>query len=113
MRIDDRFYLRRGCDLAADAAASSHGETVIIKAPRQMGKSSLLVRYFAKCCGAGKTAAYLDFQLFGEDQLQDYPPSLQAVAEELLGELKLDSTLVTITTIKNSSSLTKFIERHI
>jgi hypothetical protein len=41
----DRFYIERPADREIAAAADRTGETVVIMAPRQMGKSSLLKRY--------------------------------------------------------------------
>jgi len=110
MRLDDRFYVKRACDDAITGAASSVGETVVIKAPHQMGKSSLLVRYYAKCLEKGKRAVYLDFQRLSEDQFESYPIFLQAIGEELRSALNVDAS---IETIKSSASFTSFVEKQL
>jgi hypothetical protein len=110
MRLDDRFYVKRACDEAIAAAANSVGETVIIKAPHQMGKSSLLVRYYAKCLEKGKRAVYLDLQRLSEDQFKNYPEFLQAIGEELRSALNVDAK---IDAIRSSASFTSFVERQL
>ena len=47
------------------------GQTLTIKGPRQMGKSSLLMRTVKAGMDAGKSVALLDFQLVGEDSKAD------------------------------------------
>jgi len=83
LRPDDPFYLERETDAEVLAAAQRAAETIIIKAPRQMGKSSLLKRYLAKCQQAGKQTALLDLSLFTDDELADYATFLTLLAEAL------------------------------
>ena len=49
IKLRDDFYVRRPSDNLVDGIAVREGETLAIKAPRQFGKSSLLVRYLARC----------------------------------------------------------------
>jgi hypothetical protein len=72
IRIDDSFYIERQSDRLLASVAPSVGETIVIKAPRQMGKSSLLIRYLAECQKVGKRFAYLDFQHFTDAELAEY-----------------------------------------
>jgi hypothetical protein len=60
MRVKDPFYIRRMADDRVEAAARSAGETIIIKGPRQVGKSSLLMRYLNACADAGRRSAFLE-----------------------------------------------------
>ena len=62
LKLDDRCYIKRPADDSVTRLAASNGETLVIKGARQMGKSSLLVRYVAACKQAKKTVAFLDFQ---------------------------------------------------
>lgn len=57
------FYIDRPCDPLALTTIVHQGVTITIKGPRQMGKSSLLVRTAAAGRAAGKRVALLDFQL--------------------------------------------------
>lgn len=61
---DSAFYIARKDDPAALEAVRRPGVTLTIKGPRQMGKSSLLLRAAAAAQQAGKRVAFLDFQLF-------------------------------------------------
>jgi hypothetical protein len=49
IRLEDHFYVRRDPDGHIDKTAKWRGRTLVIKAARQMGKSSLLIRYLAAC----------------------------------------------------------------
>jgi transcriptional regulator with XRE-family HTH domain len=62
MPVDSRFYVERPADMVGMATIQRSGVTVTIKGPRQVGKSSLLVRLQHRAEQAGKRVAYLDFQ---------------------------------------------------
>jgi hypothetical protein len=68
MRPDSPFYIpRQPAERVAQATAQAReGGTLTIKGPRQVGKSSLLIRVMAAVGEAGKQVAYLDFQEFDE-----------------------------------------------
>jgi hypothetical protein len=108
LRPDDPFYIRREADERIDLAAGSRGETIVIKAPRQMGKSSLLVRYLEACRAAGKHFAFVDFQSFGEHDLADYGSLLSRLATALLRGFKLPAEK--LPPLSDQLALTHFIE---
>ena len=83
MAADDPYYVRRPADEQVMTLAREIGRTLIIKAPRQMGKSSLLCRYLAECRSVAKAIAYIDFQRFPDNTLSDYASFLVAFADEL------------------------------
>jgi DNA-binding CsgD family transcriptional regulator len=56
------FYIVRPSDTLALQTIERQGVTITIKGPRQMGKSSLLVRTAEAAIQAGKRVALLDFQ---------------------------------------------------
>lgn len=58
-----RFYIEREGDAVAQAAIGQTGVTVTIKGPRQVGKSSLLIRLQQTSEAIGKRVVYLDFQM--------------------------------------------------
>jgi len=84
IKIDDAFYVRRDADGHIDKIAPGTGRTLVIKAARQMGKSSLLIRYLAECKRAQKQFAFIDFQSFSEAELVDLPALLRRIAQILL-----------------------------
>jgi hypothetical protein len=91
IRLDDQFYVRRDPDDRIDRIAGLGGQTLVIKAPRQMGKSSLLIRYLAACKAADKQFAFIDFQSFSEADLSAFPPLAGRIAQMLLRAFRLPS----------------------
>jgi AAA domain-containing protein len=65
------FYVERPGDRIALEAIERQGVTITIKGPRQMGKSSLLIRTIEAAAKVGKRVAFLDFQLFDKSSLID------------------------------------------
>jgi hypothetical protein len=66
---ESKFYVQRATDAIAAEAIKRQGVTITIKGPRQMGKSSLLIRTIDAAARAGKRVAFLDFQLFDKTAL--------------------------------------------
>jgi hypothetical protein len=108
IRPNDEFYVRRRADDLVEHAAKRSGETVTIKAPRQFGKSSMLIRYLARCKEAGKRFALVDFQSFTDAQLDDYTTLLTQLTRLLVRGLRLE--LAEIPEIRTQAELTIFIE---
>jgi hypothetical protein len=108
VRLDDPCYLRREADHDVDTLAPDIGNTLVIKAPRQMGKTSLLIRYLAKCKEAGKHTVLIDFQLFTSSQLEDLQTTLSMLAPMLLRDLGVDPSLRRA--IADTVALTDFVE---
>jgi hypothetical protein len=63
MSSESAFYIERDDDARARAALTRQGVTITIKGPRQVGKSSLLIRVHEAAARQGKRVALLDFQL--------------------------------------------------
>jgi hypothetical protein len=69
MDPESKFYVERASDAVALATIQQQGVTLTIKGPRQMGKSSLLMRAIDAAMKAGKQVAFMDFQLFDQEVL--------------------------------------------
>ncbi|WP_224363551.1 AAA-like domain-containing protein [Hyalangium versicolor] len=93
LRTDDPAYIPRRSDDEALGIAQQQAETLVIKAPLQMGKSSLLGRYLEECRQSGKRTVQLDFLMFEERVLRDYPSLLNFLAAEILRALELPPEL--------------------
>jgi AAA-like domain/TIR domain len=91
IKLDDDFYIRRDPDGAIERTAKLRGRTLVIKAARQMGKSSLLIRYLAACKAADKQFAFIDFQSFSEADLSGFPTLARRLAQVLLRAFRLPS----------------------
>lgn len=88
MPADDVFYVERGVDLSAKAAAARRCETIVVKGPRQFGKSSLLAHYVARARANGKAVASVDFSMFEEGIICDYGRFLTKLASQLAHRLR-------------------------
>jgi hypothetical protein len=85
MGVHDPLYVRRQGDDDSDVLASADdGQTVIIKGPRQRGKSSLLIRYLAARRERNKKIGLIDFQTFSGVDLESYPEFLLSLATAML-----------------------------
>ncbi len=111
IRFDDPLYIKRPVDETIERNIQANGETIVIKAARQMGKSSMLIRYLAASKNHGKEIFYLDFQSFTDNELDDYSVLLTQIAEAMIRSLRLnvDADL----DIQSQQDLTNFIEDHV
>ncbi|MEM6590659.1 MAG: AAA-like domain-containing protein [Cyanobacteria bacterium P01_C01_bin.73] len=66
-----QFYVARSSDAIAIDTIQQQGVTITIKGPRQMGKSSLLIRVMNQARSLGKKVVFLDFQFFDRTALDD------------------------------------------
>ena len=64
------FYIRRPEDAQVERLIQHHGETFVIKAPRQFGKSSLMARARSLAKDREYRTAIIDFQLMDETHLE-------------------------------------------
>ena len=108
IRTGDPFYIRRHSDELVNNLSGTVGETLIIKGPRQVGKSSLLIRYLDACRQAGKRFVFIDFQSLAETELVDYSTFLSRLATALMRGLRLEA--VTMPAFSSSQPFTFFIE---
>ncbi len=115
MDPQSRFYVQRAEDELALRAIERKGVTITIKGPRQMGKSSLLIRTIATAAALGKRVAFLDFQLFSRKALGDAETFFREfcgwVTEELELEDKVDEFWQR--PLGQSQRCTRYFGRHI
>ncbi len=70
MDTESKFYMERPQDIHARQVMEHQGVTVTIKGPRQVGKSSLLVRMVTSAQKIGKHVVLIDFQQIGMNVLR-------------------------------------------
>ena len=90
VRMRDKFYVAREADAALMREIDKEGSTTTIRAPRQTGKTSLLVRGMRYAREQGATAVLLDLQSLGTEQLSSLAVFLRELAELIAEELDLD-----------------------
>ncbi len=100
-RPSDNYYLKRHADNVVSDLAAHSNETLVIKAPRQMGKSSLLVRYLLACREAGKQIAFIDLSQFSDRDMEEYPVFLTRIAQAFQRALRLEVEQPRIETQQN------------
>ncbi|MCB0168106.1 MAG: AAA-like domain-containing protein [Anaerolineae bacterium] len=83
------FYVKRFSDGVALETIARRGVTITIKAPRQMGKSSLLIQTINAAAKSDKRVAFLDFQLFDKSALTDANIFFRQFCAWLTDELKM------------------------
>jgi hypothetical protein len=113
IKSTDPFYIRRDADDRVVDAADNVGETVVIKGPRQMGKTSLLNRYREECLSRGKKQAFVDFQIFSNHDLEDYLGLLHQLAASLLRSLDPGTDSGAIPLFTTQQSFDFFVEDHV
>lgn len=107
----DTFYIERPTDETVIRAAKAEvATTLVIKAPRQMGKSSLLIRYIAEAREQGREVCFLDFAEFSDSELTDYPRLLGALTDHLAQTFGTDPPA---TPPMQQRQLTKYFEKQI
>lgn len=109
------YYIIRPEDLVAQSAASRQGVTITIKGPRQMGKSSLLMRTMTQAMKAGKKIVFLDFQLFDAAALADSDTFYRQFCTWLTDELDLEDKVEEYwrRPLGNSQRCTRYVGRHL
>ena len=115
MDPESRLYVSRPADEVAMSCAARQGMTLTIKGPRQMGKSSLLMRTMAAAARAGKQVVFLDFQLFDAAALGDADTFFKQFCTWLTDELDLDDAVEEYwrRPLGNSQRCTRYVGRHI
>lgn len=113
VELDSPFYVQRAADDEVKRLVSAPGRTVLIKGPRQVGKTSLLSRSKGAAERSGHRVVYIDFQLVDTEHLDSLKSLAKYMAHRIARTLR--------TTVKPADvwddylgapeSLTDFIEQ--
>lgn len=115
MDLESQFYVARSGDALVLETVQRQGVTITIKGPRQMGKSSLLIRTMAVAVAAGKRVAFLDFQLFDKTALMDSDRFFRQFCAWLTDELELADRVEEFWSLPLSNSMrcTRYMQRYL
>jgi len=94
VKLRSKFYIERGADDQVKREVLKSGTTTTIRAPRQMGKSSLLVRGVHHARENRRKIVYLDFQLIDPEHMQTLDTFLRYFAEMMVRRLCLNPARV-------------------
>jgi hypothetical protein len=112
---ESKFYVERSSDSIALDTIKLQGVTITIKAPRQMGKSSLLIRTMNAAVNAGKSVAFLDFQLFDKADLSNAEIFFRQFSTWLTDELEMPHRVDEYwnNPLGNSQRCTRYMSRYL
>ncbi len=110
-----QFYIERPTDAAALSTIARGGVTITIKGPRQMGKSSLLIRVVDAARTAGRSTALMDFQLLEQSTLETAEVFFRQFCVWLSYELEIDDGTAKYwnNPLGNSQRCTRYVARHL
>ena len=113
--VEDPWYLPRPTDATALAVIRQPGQTLTIKGPRQMGKSSLLMRTVKSGVDIGKRVALLDFQLVDDKTKANADLFFKRFVSSIAEQLELPDTVDEVWDdgFSNPQNSTRYVERHI
>ncbi len=94
VRADSPFYIERHADEQLRRQILGQGTTTTIRAGRQAGKTSLLIRGVQAAKAEDYPVVYLDFQLIETAQLETLDSLLHYLAGEIAFQLDLDLEVV-------------------
>jgi hypothetical protein len=89
MPLDSKFYVERQVDNDFQTTIQRRDSIVLLKGPRQVGKTSLLARGLQQAREAGVRVLLTDFQKLVEPQLQSSESFFLAIAQMLARQLRL------------------------
>ena len=114
MAPDSRYYIERETDAIAQAAINQAGVTVTIKGPRQVGKSSLLIRLQHSARTMGKRVVYIDFQLL-KSVLADAETFFRQFCRLITFQVGLEDRTEDLWTLPlpNTFRATEYMARHL
>jgi len=109
------FYVVRNSDSAALDAIRRQGVTITIKGPRQMGKSSLLIRTMEAAVRAGKRAVFLDYQLIEREALTNADLFCRRFCDWVTDELEMKNRVDEFwnSPLGNSQCCTRYFSRYL
>lgn len=117
MDADSPFYIARDADaVALSLIKQPGGRTFFLKAPGQMGRSTLLSRVINEAEEQGKHVAHLDFQLFDKAARADYDTFFRQFCTLLTDAMSLDNQVEKFWQEGGSNSLmrcTRYLSRYL
>jgi len=115
MEAESKFYVVRPSDDIATNTIRMQGVTITIKAPRQMGKSSLLIRSIQEATRQPKRVAFLDFQLIDTDAMASADIFYRQFCSWICEVLAIEDDVAKYwaTPLGNTQRTTRFMQRHV
>ncbi len=116
VKLSDKLYVEREADVRLKDQLAKWGTTTTIRAPRQTGKTSLLMRGIYTARSQGHAAVFFDVQGMGRECLASMDVFLRGLAEAISDELGLDESLLDQAwhgTRSTAVKLQRFLEKQV
>src|SRR5262249_10179397 len=88
--LETPFYVVRPTDSEFDAASARRDSIVLVKGPRQVGKTSVLARGLQQARQAGARVVLTDFEIFNAAHLESAESVWRALAQGIADQLGLE-----------------------
>jgi len=88
MPLDSRYYIARRADEEFHEAIASRYSIVLVKGPRQIGKTSLLARGLDRAREGGATVVFTDFQQIPNSAFESAEKLMLTLAEMIAAQLE-------------------------
>ncbi len=115
VHLGDPFYIERQADGEMQHQTRQPGQTITVTGPRQVGKTSLLIRGAHQATEAlNAQIAYIDLQAMGQEALTDSDTFLRTLADWLADEVGVAPAVVDAawqSQLGAARKLTKLLER--
>src|SRR5438876_4918531 len=89
MSLDSRFYVVRPADAEFEAAVARGDSIVLVKGPRQVGKTSLLARGLQRAREVGAKVVATDLEMLGATDLESSQALFMALGKSIAEQLEL------------------------
>jgi len=89
MSLDSRFYVVRPADAEFEAAVARGDSIVLVKGPRQVGKTSLLARGLQRAREIGAKVVATDLEMLGATDLESSQALFMALGKSIAEQLEL------------------------
>lgn len=111
--LDSPFYVRRDVDDRIEERLQGRGTTILLRGPRQVGKSSLLVRAAAAAENGGRRVSRIDFQLMENEHRRSLKTLLRHLAFSIASDLGTEAEPDQFWDDRLGAkiSITRFVER--
>lgn len=115
MKLSSKYYIRRNADDEIEREIKEKGNTIILKGPSRIGKTSLLYRAESVAKKNGQMTFYCDFRTMTSSDLQNIESLFNSLYHQIIAEFKLpnDPNKKLDNSIGIKDSFTYFIESDI
>ena len=115
INLDSPFYITRAADSDVETFVIKGGQTILLKGPRQVGKTSLSARAKYLAESRRQRTSYIDFQLVDDDILATLGTLVTYLAAQLYRDLRLriQPGDEWSNSLGHKTNLTNYIERAI